>query len=59
MDDDQRIVVVGNIVEGFRFYGPFPDFETASDWADSNIRASFETYITTLHTTPEFSNDAG
>jgi len=28
------IVIIGNLTEGHQFFGPFPDFDTASEWAD-------------------------
>ena len=34
---NQAIIIAGNIFEGHKFYGPFPDFEAALEWADKNI----------------------
>jgi hypothetical protein len=30
------LVFSGNIVDGVSFYGPFPDIETATIWAEEN-----------------------
>lgn len=31
------IVAVGNVVAGYRFYGPFVDSRDASAWAERNM----------------------
>lgn len=28
------LIVSGTPADGFRYYGPFPDAETANEWAD-------------------------
>lgn len=33
-DPVEAIVVVGNVVDGLTFYGPFPDVQEANDWAE-------------------------
>ena len=30
------VVVTGNLSEGFRVFGPFKDFESASEWEEDN-----------------------
>lgn len=42
------IVMAGNIFEGFKFYGPFPDFDAAAEWAESPAGPGCETLIATL-----------
>ena len=37
MSIEQAIIIVGNIFDGLRFFGPFPDFETACVWAETEI----------------------
>jgi hypothetical protein len=37
---DNYMVVIGNIFDGFSFYGPFATFDDASDWADTNAISS-------------------
>jgi len=32
------VVVTGNIVDGFTFYGPFPDADEAAQWAERELR---------------------
>jgi hypothetical protein len=32
--DEQFVVIVGNLVDGFRFVGPFADFDDASVYSD-------------------------
>jgi len=38
MSNDRSIIVAGNPVDGFKFYGPFDDTGSANEWADDNIR---------------------
>lgn len=33
---DVYVVIIGNLLDGVRHYGPFDDFDVASDWADRN-----------------------
>lgn len=42
------IVMAGNVFEGFKFYGPFPDFDAACEWAESPAGPACETIIATL-----------
>lgn len=44
--NDIRIVVSGNIFEGFRFYGPFDDFEDACLFGEGV--AELDWYVATL-----------
>lgn len=32
----KAIVIAGNPVEGFRYYGPFDDTQKATDWAEDH-----------------------
>lgn len=34
MDDPRHILIVGNPVDGFRYYGPFPDLQSAVEWSE-------------------------
>ena len=40
--DGAYIVIVGNIVDGVSFYGPFVDVEDASRWIESNHHDAWE-----------------
>jgi hypothetical protein len=31
---DTNVLLLGNLVDGIRFIGPFPDFDSASDYGD-------------------------
>jgi hypothetical protein len=31
---EPHVVIVGNLCSGFIFYGPFPDFDSASEWGE-------------------------
>lgn len=42
------IVLAGNVFEGFKFYGPFVDFDEAAEWAESPNGPNCETQIATL-----------
>ena len=42
------IVLAGNIFDGFKFYGPFADFDEAATWAESPDGPGCETLIATL-----------
>lgn len=44
--DEIRIVVSGNIFEGFRFFGPFDDFEDACDFGEGS--SEWEWYVASL-----------
>lgn len=35
------IVIAGNPVDGFNYFGPFDDNESAEEWAESNISDSW------------------
>lgn len=35
-----HVVMVGHVLVGFKFYGPFPDGMAASDWAVENITSA-------------------
>lgn len=32
-DPVQSVVIVGNVIDGLTFYGPFADVQEANDWA--------------------------
>ena len=32
------ILIVGNPVDGFKYYGQFSDVDTALNWAEKNLR---------------------
>lgn len=34
MNDSPHILIVGNPVDGFRHYGPFPDMQSAAEWSE-------------------------
>jgi hypothetical protein len=34
------IVIVGNLFDGFSYYGTFEDFDEASEWGDANAMSS-------------------
>lgn len=38
MSNDRSIIVAGNPIDGFKFYGPFDDAGGANKWGDNNIR---------------------
>lgn len=33
-----HIVIIGDPVDGFRYYGPFPNWDEASDWTETDCR---------------------
>lgn len=41
-----KVLVVGNLSEGFKIYGPFKDYEEAFDSAESGLSNS---WVMTLH----------
>lgn len=44
--DRVRIVISGNIFDGFRFFGPFDNFEDACDFGEGS--SEFEWYVASL-----------
>jgi hypothetical protein len=38
-------LAVGNLVDGYEFYGPFNDYEQATEFAEQNFRSSLGWYI--------------
>jgi hypothetical protein len=50
-DETPTLLIVGNPVDGFDYYGPFPDADAASEWAENNRRD--EVWWTTKLTTPK------
>ena len=42
------IVITGNFVDGFIFYGPFPDSDEAIRWAERELRG-LEYWISELY----------
>lgn len=42
------IVMAGNVFEGFKFFGPFADWDEAATWADSADGPDCETLIVSL-----------
>ena len=38
---DNLILVIGNIVDGIEFIGPFTDGEDASEWAENNLKVEW------------------
>ena len=43
------VLVAGNLSEGFRFIGPFPDFDSAADFS-----ADGQTWVASLETAPVY-----
>lgn len=38
-----RIVIAGNIFDGYKFFGPFSDIETSIEWAEEFIATEWFT----------------
>jgi hypothetical protein len=51
MEDDKFILVVGNLSDGFQFYGPFDTFDEADEW--ENKTGHFLSWIATLQNPKE------
>ncbi len=32
-----KMIITGDPIDGFRYFGPFADGNSACDWADSNV----------------------
>lgn len=43
-----RIVLRGNLSEGFRAFGPFNNFDEAAGWCDDNANTLMQDWIITL-----------
>lgn len=41
MTSNKAIVLLGNVSEGYKAYGPFADFDLASEWADTQNSMSW------------------
>jgi hypothetical protein len=51
---EKHIVVTGNLMTGFKFYGPFDDFDAADEWAATNLEGyESDNYIYPLDTPKE------
>lgn len=44
---DKRVLVVGDVFDGYRFHGPFPDFDSADD-ASHRIEPNRDSWISVL-----------
>lgn len=44
--DDKWIVIAGNVIDGFRFFGPFEAQDIAEDYADVYLDADWN--VTTI-----------
>jgi hypothetical protein len=44
----QWIIIYGNPITGLQFAGPFPDRESALEWADNNPIVEADWWITAL-----------
>lgn len=42
------IVIIGTPIEGFEFFGPFPSFEEAQDWAYSRETLEADWWISSV-----------
>lgn len=52
--DVPTIIVQGNPVDGFAHYGPFPNRQSAIDWADGpNSEVTFDWWIAPLFSVQE------
>lgn len=49
MMDKPCILVVGNLTEGYRFIGPFPNFDAAAQFSES---VDNDTWVATLEPVP-------
>ena len=50
-DEEPALLMVGNLSEGFKAYGPFPNFDAASAWCDEHCGSSMTTWIMRLRST--------
>ena len=49
MDNYQYLVIAGNPVDGFAFYGPFIDFDSAVEWTERHAKNT-DSWVATLET---------
>ena len=52
-DDDLRVIVYGNLSEGFEFIGPFADSDEAYDYEEERLQL-WNTWTATLFTPDEY-----
>jgi hypothetical protein len=52
----QAVLLVGNIVDGYRFYGPFPNAADALKWAEDTF-AEQETWEVAKLSEPVWGDD--
>lgn len=47
MNEKKWIVIMGDPVDGFAYFGPFPDADSAVEWGNTNGDSDW--WITSLH----------
>ena len=48
--NEQHIVITGNPVDGYRYYGPYESHDAAVQAANGSLRLDIDWWIASLHT---------